>query len=217
MGVAPPPRERPLPAGALCSSRSSRARSSALACLRTRASCAGMRRAAPGSGSTAPGSRRAARTPASPPPAGRALAAPVGPKRRGWPSTRAGRCGGATGRARSRAGVWCGGPAWPRKSASRSTGHCRRPSRPARACASVCQGAGRGRAGRAPSRVLGPLRASRRRRRTRAWQPVGLLLTPRQRLEAEWRARWRRREDPAGKPVCHRFTRRGSGGQSVWR
>jgi transposase len=61
-----------------------------------------------------------------------------------------------------------------------------------------------------------PLPSALRTRLKRAWQQVGLRTAPLQTLEAERRALWRHREDPAVAQVRQRFTRRGIGVQSAW-
>jgi transposase len=61
-----------------------------------------------------------------------------------------------------------------------------------------------------------PLPAALLRRLKRAWQQVGFLTTHIQTLEAERRALLRRREDPAVEQVRQLFTLRGIGVNSAW-
>jgi transposase len=61
-----------------------------------------------------------------------------------------------------------------------------------------------------------PLPAALLRRLKRAWQQVGFLTTHIQTLEAERRALLRRREDPAVEQVRQLFTLRGIGVHSAW-
>jgi len=61
-----------------------------------------------------------------------------------------------------------------------------------------------------------PLPSALLRRLKRAWQQVGFLTTQIQTLEAERRALWRRREDPVIDQVCQLFTLRGIGVKSAW-